>query len=151
LGRDDSDSLFSLPPVCGTEGEKKNMVVELSVSLNSLVPMIHVKSVPRSVEFYKKFGFEVGNTFTPPDRKEPAWAWLKSGGAHRMVSRAGEPVDPRAQAVIFYIYCEDVLSFRAELLKNGVAAGEVAYPFYCPHGEFRVTDPDGYALMVAHT
>ncbi len=119
--------------------------------LASLVPMVHVASVPDSIEFYKKLGFDVGNTFTPSDQKEPAWAWLKSGGAHLMVTRAGEPVDARAQAVIFYIYCEDVPSFRAELQKKSVAVGEIEYPFYAPRGEFRVVDPDGYALMITHT
>ena len=42
--------------------------------LDSLVPMFHVESVPRSIEFYGKLGFVVGNTFTPPDQKEPIWA-----------------------------------------------------------------------------
>ncbi|HXF47884.1 MAG TPA: VOC family protein [Verrucomicrobiae bacterium] len=118
--------------------------------LHSLVPMAHVASVPRSIEFYKKLGFEVGNTFTPSDQKEPAWAWLRSGGSHLMVTRADEPVDARAQAVLFYIYCEDVAAFRGELQKKGVMAGEIEYPFYAPRGEFRVTDPDGYCLMITH-
>ncbi|MCI0405645.1 MAG: VOC family protein [candidate division Zixibacteria bacterium] len=117
--------------------------------LASLVPMLHVKSVPRSVEFYKKMGFEVGNTFTPSGQKEPSWAWLKSGGAHLMVTRADGPVD--ARAVVLYIYCEDVSTFRAELQKNGVTIGEIEYPFYAPRGEFRVKDPDGYCLMITHT
>ena|SRR3970040_1663735 len=119
--------------------------------LASLVPMVHVKSVPRSIEFYEKLGFSVGNTFTPLEQNEPTWAWLKSGGAHLMVTRAGEPVDARAQAVICYIYCEDVPCFRAELQESGVAVGENEYPFYAPRGEFRVKDPDGYDLMITHT
>ncbi|HEU4436973.1 MAG TPA: VOC family protein [candidate division Zixibacteria bacterium] len=118
--------------------------------LHSLVPMAHVASVPHSIEFYKKLGFEVGNTFTPSDQKEPSWAWLRSGGAHLMVTRASESVDARAQAVLFYIYCEDVPTFRGELQKNGVMVGEIEYPFYAPRGEFRVTDPDGYCLMITH-
>jgi len=81
--------------------------------------MIFVKSVPRSIEFYKKLGFEVSNTFTPPDKKEPTWAWLESGGAQLMVTLASEPVDASEQAVIFYLYCEDVVAFRATLQKEG--------------------------------
>ena len=118
--------------------------------LHSLVSMSHVASVPHSIEFYKMLGFEVGNTFTPSDQKEPTWAWLRSGGAHLMVTRASEPVDARAQAVLFYIYCDDVAAFRGELQKNGVMVGEIEYPFYAPRGEFRVTDPDGYCLMITH-
>jgi len=118
--------------------------------LNSLVPLFHVKSVPRSIEFYKKLGFEVGATHVPEGESEPVWAWLRSGGAHLMVNVANEPVDPEQQAVIYYIYCADVKTFREEFIKNGVECSEITYPFYCPKGEFRVTDPDGWCLMVTH-
>jgi len=120
-------------------------------SLDSLVPMVFVASVPRSIEFYGRLGFEVDNSFTPPGQAEPSWAWLRSGGAHLMVARASEPVIASAQAVILYVYCEDVPSFRANLMRKGVEVGEIGYPFYAPRGEFRVVDPDGYALMVTHT
>jgi catechol 2,3-dioxygenase-like lactoylglutathione lyase family enzyme len=113
--------------------------------------MAFVQSVPRSVEFYRRFGFEVGSSFTPPGAAEPSWAWLQSGGAHLMLARASEPVDPSQQAVLFYLYCDDVPAFRRALQDAGVEVGEIQYPFYCPRGEFRVTDPDGFALLVAHT
>jgi hypothetical protein len=68
-----------------------------------------------------------------------------------MVAKASEPVDRKEQAVLFYVYCNDALRYREDLLAAGVEAGDVAYPFYAPRGEFRVTDPDGYALMITHT
>jgi catechol 2,3-dioxygenase-like lactoylglutathione lyase family enzyme len=113
--------------------------------------MACVHSVPRSIEFYRKLGFETGNTHAPEGAAEPVWAWLRSGGAHLMLARASDPVDPGQQAILFYVYCDDVLAFREELLKAGVECGGVTYPFYAPQGEFRVTDPDGYALMITHT
>jgi len=119
--------------------------------LNALVPMAFVDSVPRSIEFYERLGFVVGNTFVPPDQTEPSWAWLKSGGAQLMVARASEPVVPSQQAVLFYLYCDNVALYREELQNADVVTGEITYPFYAPRGEFRVTDPDGYALMVTHT
>lgn len=119
--------------------------------LRSLVPMAHVASVPRSIAFYRRLGFEVGNSFTPSGQVEPTWAWLHAAGAHLMVTQAGAPVDPGQQAVLFYLYADDLPAYRAELQKNGVEAGEVCYPFYAPGGEFGITDPDGYALMVTHT
>jgi catechol 2,3-dioxygenase-like lactoylglutathione lyase family enzyme len=119
--------------------------------LNSLVPMAFVASVPRSIEFYKLLGFKVGNTFVPPGQAEASWAWIESGGAHLMVARASEPVIASQQAVLFYLYCEDVSRHHVELQKLGVVVGEIQYPFYAPRGEFRVTDPDGYALMVTHS
>jgi catechol 2,3-dioxygenase-like lactoylglutathione lyase family enzyme len=119
--------------------------------LCSLVPMLFVQSVPRSVEFYGKLGFEVGNTFTPPEESEPVWAWLKSGGAHVMFARATHPIVADQQGLIMYVYCDDVASFHAALGAAGVEVGEINYPFYSPRGEFRVKDPDGYDIEISHT
>ncbi len=113
--------------------------------------MAHVKSVPRSIEFYEKLGFTVRNTFVPDGRSEPSWAWLQVGGAHLMVTRADEPVEASQQAILFYLYCADVAALRAALQKQGLVVGEIQYPFYAPRGEFRVADPDGFVLMVTHT
>jgi hypothetical protein len=55
------------------------------LSLRSLVPLAAVTSVTRSIEFYQKLGFEVGNAHTPEDASEPSWVWLKSGGAQLML------------------------------------------------------------------
>jgi catechol 2,3-dioxygenase-like lactoylglutathione lyase family enzyme len=114
--------------------------------------MASVESVPRSIEFYRKLGFETGNTHAPEGATEPVWAWLRSaGGAQLMLAKASDPVAPDRQAVLFYVYCEDVLAYRAQLMQSGVECGEVSHPFYNPKGEFRVTDPDGYVLMITHT
>ena len=120
-------------------------------ALSSLVPMVHVKNVPRSIEFYRKLSFTVGNIFVPAGQSEPSWGWLESGEARLMLTRSSEPVEPSRQAVLFYLYCEDVPEFRSELLGRGVEVGEIQYPFYSPRGEFRITDPDGFTLMVSHT
>jgi len=120
-------------------------------SLDSLIPMMHVADVPRSIAFYERLGFRVTNTFEPSGQSQPVWAALESGGAQLMVALADGPVVPSQQAVLFYVYCEDVAGMHAELGRNGVAAGAMDYPFYCPRGEFRVTDPDGYTVMVTHT
>ncbi len=135
-------------PADSPRGESAGIVFHMT--LTSLVPLAHVQSVKRSIEFYKKLGFAEGNTHTPEGGDEPVWAWLRSGGAHLMVGQAGEPVDASQQAVLFYVYSEDVVGFRSRLLESGVEAGPISYPFYAPRGEFRVTDPDGYVLMVTH-
>ena len=119
--------------------------------VKGLVPMAYVGSVPRAIEFYRKLGFAVRNTFTPPGQYEFSWAWLESGAANLMVSRASEPVVASQQAVLFYLYADDVQAFHAKLELQGVAVGEIEDPFYSPRGEFRVTDPDGYVLIVSHT
>ncbi len=79
------------------------------------------------------------------------WAWLQNGGAHLMIARSARPMNPAAQDVLFYIYAADVVAYRAELESKSVKVGPLEYPFWSPRGEFRVEDPDGYTLMVAHT
>ena len=119
--------------------------------VRSLVPFVHVASVPASIDFYRKLGFEVRNTFVPAGESEPVWAWLESDLARLMVGRADGPFDADQQAVLFYLYCDDVQAARREFERAGITVGEVTYPFYCPRGEFRMHDPDGYVLMVGHT
>lgn len=121
------------------------------MSVQAITAMLHVHSVPRSIAFYEKLGFAVGNTHAPEGSAEPVWAWLKSGNAHVMLAKASDPVDSGQQAVLLYLYCPDVAEFRAQLVARGVEAGPITFPFYAPKGEFRVQDPDGYALMVSHT
>ena len=117
----------------------------------ALVPMAHVRDVERSIAFYRLLGFEEGNLHTPEGQAEPVWVWLRSRGAQLMLAAATEPVEPDKQAVLFYVYCDDVAGFREQLIRAGVEAGGIRSPFYAPRGEFRVVDPDGYVLMVTHT
>jgi hypothetical protein len=67
-----------------------------------------------------------------------------------MLTRADQPVAAAEQAVLFYVYCEDVEAMHAWLDEAGLAPGPIARPFYNPDGEFRLTDPDGYAVMITH-
>src|SRR5688500_10717668 len=110
--------------------------------LRNVVAMLHVASVSRAAVFYALLGFEVANTHHEPGRDdEPVWAWLQSShGASLMLAQANEPVDPAVQAILFYLYCDDVAAMHAALHASGVAVGHITYPFYCPKGEFRTTD-----------
>lgn len=116
----------------------------------SLVPMAHVADVAAARAFYEKLGFEVCGSFTPPGEEAPAWVSLRSGAAELMLSRASAPVVPDQQAVLFYVYCRDVADMRRQLAADGLEPGPIAKPFYNPQGEFRLVDPDGYVVMVAH-
>jgi hypothetical protein len=113
--------------------------------------MAHVRSVSASIAFYALLGFEVENTFVPAEREDPSWASLGSDRARLMLSKADEPVVASQHAVLFYVYCDDVAELRERLVGDGIAAGPITHPFYAPHGEFRIEDPDGYVIMVTHT
>jgi hypothetical protein len=109
-----------------------------------------VEDVQRSVDFYEKLGFEVRNTYHRGERF--VWAMLISGEAQLMVALASEPIDSGVQAVLFYLYLEDVEGLkrlREDLLGEGLGVGEIAEGNPAPSYQMRMSDPDGYCLMVA--
>jgi predicted enzyme related to lactoylglutathione lyase len=112
--------------------------------------MASVTDVERSIAFYAHLGFEVGNTFTPQDATKVSWAWLHSGEAQIMISKASEPI-PDQHSVLFYIYTENVTAAHESLTAAGLNPAEIKIPFYSPRGEFQLVDPDGYILMITHT
>jgi hypothetical protein len=118
--------------------------------VRSQVPMLHAASVERSVAFYAHLGFHVGNSVTAEDGRLQ-WVWLATASAALMFARADEPVEARAQALLLYLYTDDVAAMRSHLIGRGLDVGEIATPFYAPRGEFPVIDPDGYCLMITHT
>jgi hypothetical protein len=123
----------------------------MSTPVRAITALAHVQSMPASIAFYEKIGFRVANTFVPPAATEPTWAWLESGAASLMISKATAPIIAEQQGVLFYLYVDVVADKHAELVADGVVVGEITYPFYNAKGEFRVTDPDGYVLMITHT
>lgn len=114
-----------------------------------LAPMLPVTSVPRSIAFYEKLGFNVGNSHTPERASDPFWAWLYSGSAHLMINQADGPIQATRHSASIWIYTRDVESAHAALQSRGFEVGAVDYPFYNPGGEFHVHDPDGYAIYIA--
>jgi len=122
--------------------------------IGALVPMVHVREIDPSVAFYRLLGFEIGN-YVPPVGPM-TWVWLYAPkapdwkrGPNLMLTQSSRAIDADAQDVLFYLYAADLPALRERLLAAGVTAGEVSYPEYLPAGEFRLTDPDGYTLMIA--
>lgn len=119
-------------------------------TLDSLVPFVHVTDIHRSLTFYQKLGFSVRNSYAPEGGGELTWVWIRSGHADLMLGLAEEPVIASQQAVLFYVYVkEDLEGMRSQLKELGELPGPIEHPFYLPRGEFRLTDPDGYIVMVA--
>jgi catechol 2,3-dioxygenase-like lactoylglutathione lyase family enzyme len=133
-------------------GDGDRILRLVTIPFRNLTPFAFVRDMATSIAFYRTIGFEVGGRFPEDGPDALNWAWLQSeGGAQLMIARATEPVIAEQQAVFFYLYVDDVAAKRAELAAAGVTVGEIATPFYAPRGEFRVVDPDGYALMITHT
>lgn len=121
----------------------------MAARTRSLVAYAHVADVERSIGFYADLGFRVKNTVVPPEHGAPIWAWLESDKANLMVGQASGPVDAPQQAILFYLYYDDIRQARAALVALGHTPGAISYPFYMPGGECRLEDPDGYVLMLA--
>jgi catechol 2,3-dioxygenase-like lactoylglutathione lyase family enzyme len=119
----------------------------MSATVTGLVPMAHAADVQRAVDFYNLLGMEMKHHLKNPQGRLQ-WAWLENRGAQLMVSRASEPVVAGQQAVLFYLYSPDLIALREHLLAKGVKVSEITYPEYMPKGEIRLTDPDGYVLLI---
>ena len=115
--------------------------------VRGLIPFVHVEDVERSIAFYYHLGFIVASVYKY--RGTAVWAELRSEGAELMVSTDGDSIDPAGQGVLFYLYSDDLAALREQLLTDGIQVGEIVDGTPGPPQEMRLTDPDGYVLMVA--
>lgn len=110
-------------------------------------PMLHAMDLARSIRFYETLGFELIDT----DRCEPlGWARMHCQGGALMLLRAEHPLDIEEQGVLFYMYADDLPSYRQRLIQAGLAPSEISYPNYAPSGECGLRDPDGYFIGISH-
>lgn len=143
-------------------------------TVNRLVPFVHVADVQASLDFYAHFGFQSVNVMRGPagrafwafaSSQNPAGTAFNRGPAEIMFTQADGPIAPEHQAVIFYMYTENVAELRRRLLSAGLHDGgkfcgqpgpnngrrvafEITHPPYMLAGELRVSDPDGYCILV---
>jgi hypothetical protein len=68
-----------------------------------------------------------------------------------MLALAGAPIDPHRQAVLFYLYAEDLDGLRDHLITHGLRVGPIRDGRPGPERELRISDPDGYCLMIAES
>lgn len=133
-------------------------------NLIGFVPYAHVADVNESIAFYSLLGLELDSRFGPEGK--PFWARMRKGNCDLMLALASGPINPRDQAVLFYLHVDNLAAVRSALLAGGVqdrgsfaGEGEDDFPRtgclfdivprdYMPQGEMRVHDPDGYVLLI---
>ncbi|HMS54455.1 MAG TPA: hypothetical protein PKA27_03565 [Fimbriimonadaceae bacterium] len=133
-------------------------------NLLGFIPYAHVADVNESIAFYEHLGLVLDSRFGPEGR--PYWARMRQGNCDLMLALASGEIDPRNQAVLFYLHVDNLKAVREKLLAAGVQdrgqyAGESEGEFprsgcvfdivsrdYMPSGEMRVHDPDGYVLLI---
>ncbi len=144
---DDYPAVFFEDPA-GTRLElcARNPKLPAGDRILNLIPYAHVADVRRSIAFYRSLGFELERSHS---REETIyWAALRAGDARLFLARASEPVDAAAQAVLYYLWTENAVALRERLSDAGIGISEVTYPDYMPCGELRLSDPDGYVLLI---
>jgi catechol 2,3-dioxygenase-like lactoylglutathione lyase family enzyme len=112
------------------------------MKMNRLIPMLPVRSVPASIEFYQKLGFSV------EDRNDDwRWAMLRCGECRLMLDQSinAHPRGPRDS--VLYLYPDDVVEYHAQARRNGLRVPELDVTFYRMN-EFRIDDPDGNRLWI---
>ncbi len=137
------------------------------------VPMAHVADVDRSIEFYTLLGFSCDSRFSESDGRT-YYAAMSSGQAELMLVLANGAVIASQQAVLFYMYSENVHALRSHLLSQGITdAGRApslrklgdtdkpippgpslfdpTYPVYMNEGELRVHDLDDYVILIGQS
>jgi len=110
--------------------------------MNRLIPMLPVKSMPDSVEFYQKLGFHV-------ESRNDDWGWAMLGfdECRLMVDQSiNHPHDVPRQTVL-YLYPEDIVAYHQCVRASGLVVPDLDHNFY-GLTEFRITDPDGNPLWI---
>jgi ketosteroid isomerase-like protein len=121
--------------------------VQIADRVSDLIPFVHVKDPERSIGFYERLGFRVTDTHYHADALD--WVALESGQAKLMLARASAPIEREQQAVLFYLYSDDLAGLRERLLDAGLTVGEIVDGSPGPRQEMSLADPDGHCLMVA--
>lgn len=110
--------------------------------MTRLIPMLPVRSMPASVEFYRKLGFEVEHR-----NDDWRWAMLAFGECRLMVDESINVHPGLPRSGVLYLYPDDLGAYHASLRENGVDAPALETTFYDMQ-EFRIDDPDGNRLWI---
>ena len=111
-----------------------------------LTPMLHVADVQRSIRFYRLLGLEL--TDYEGDAAGPSWARMRSEGGDLMLLLAEGPIDGSRQAVLLYLYTDELAALREHLIIHGMKVSEIQRPEYMKSGEISFSDPDGYSVSI---
>src|SRR4051812_34635219 len=115
------------------------------MQMTRLIPMLPVKSIAASIEFYAKLGFTV-------ERREDKWAWamLRFNECRLMVDQSINlhPEAPRYS--VLYLYPDDIVEYHRQILATGLDIPDLENTFYGMR-EFRLDDPDGNRLWIGQS
>jgi catechol 2,3-dioxygenase-like lactoylglutathione lyase family enzyme len=112
------------------------------MKMNRLIPMLPVKSLQASVDFYRKLGFGV-------EQRNDDWRWamLSFDECRLMVDQSINVRRDEPRQSVIYLYPEDVVEYHQQVRANGLTVPDLDVTFY-GLTEFRLNDPDGNRLWI---
>jgi uncharacterized glyoxalase superfamily protein PhnB len=112
------------------------------MKMNRLIPMLPVKSMSASIEFYKKLGFSV-------ERRQDDWGWamLCFDECRLMVDQSINRHHGAARESVLYMYPENIVEYHQQVRTSGLDVPDLEVTFY-GLTEFRIDDPDGNRLWI---
>jgi catechol 2,3-dioxygenase-like lactoylglutathione lyase family enzyme len=113
------------------------------MKMTKIVPMLPVKSMPASVDFYTKMlGFKV-------IERNDNWRWASLGfdDCRLMIDESINTGSGRRRDAIFYLYPDNIVEYHATIRTNGLKIPDLNKTFY-GLTEFRIEDPDGNLLWI---
>jgi len=112
------------------------------MKMNRLIPMLPVRSIAASIEFYRKLGFSVETR-----RDDWGWAMLRFDECRLMLDQSIN-LDPGApRQSVLYLYPESIVDYHRQVRHTGLTIPELDVTFY-GLTEFRLVDPDGNRLWI---
>lgn len=113
-----------------------------------VAPLLWVSDIAKSLEFYKRVGFSVRETWEP--NRTLLWCGMKFGQAEIMLQQLQDEDNKRLQTsgrqeIELYFICEDVDSLHFAFEKAGLRASKPKTAFYAMKQTF-LKDPDGRTI-----
>ena len=115
------------------------------MKMTRLIPMLPVKSMPASIEFYQKLGFSVEER-----NDEWHWAMLCFGECRLMVDQSINVHPGVLRFSVLYLYPDDISGYHEQVQRSGLAVPDLAVTFY-GMTEFQIDDPDGNRLWIGQS
>lgn len=111
-----------------------------SLTMRRITPMLPVKNMARSVEFYRQLGFEI-------EQRNDHWRWarLTLDGCSLMVDESINTNAKAARLGVLYFYPGDIAVFHRRARQSGLDLPPLESTFY-GMTEFRIEDLDGNRL-----
>jgi uncharacterized glyoxalase superfamily protein PhnB len=116
--------------------------MDSTMKMIRLIPMLPVKSMPASIEFFEKLGFAV-------ERREDRWGWamLRFDDCRLMVDQSINVHPGATRQSVLYLYPENIVEYHRRVRASGLNVPDLELTFYGMK-EFRLDDPDGNRLWI---